>query len=79
MKEDLNFQGNQYNLLQTFFTCGYLVGQIPSQLLLTRSKFTIFPASSTAGSEIALTLYSPALDLPAHGGASVDYYHILFR
>ena len=38
MKEDLNFQGNQYNLLQTFFTCGYLVGQIPSQLLLTRSK-----------------------------------------
>lgn len=30
MKEDLNFQGNEYNLLQTFFTCGYLVGQIPS-------------------------------------------------
>lgn len=24
MKEDLNFQGNQYNLLTTFFTCGYL-------------------------------------------------------
>lgn len=38
MKEDLNFRGNQYNLLSTFFTCGYLVGQIPSQILLTRCK-----------------------------------------
>jgi MFS transporter, ACS family, pantothenate transporter len=36
MKEDLNIHGNQYNLLTTFFTCGYLVGQIPSQLLLTK-------------------------------------------
>ncbi|KAI8271885.1 hypothetical protein K4K56_002910 [Colletotrichum sp. SAR 10_98] len=37
MKEDLDFEGNQYNLLQTFFTCGYLVGQVPSQFLLTRA------------------------------------------
>lgn len=38
MKEALSFHGNQYNLLTTFFTCGYLVGQIPSQLLLTRLR-----------------------------------------
>lgn len=38
MKEDLDFRGNQYNLLTTFFTCGYLVGQIPSQFLLTRGR-----------------------------------------
>ncbi|KAL2820914.1 major facilitator superfamily domain-containing protein [Aspergillus cavernicola] len=38
MKEDLDFHGNQYNLLSTFFTCGYLIGQIPSQLLLTRVR-----------------------------------------
>ncbi|KAL2798660.1 major facilitator superfamily domain-containing protein [Aspergillus keveii] len=38
MKEDLNFHGNQYNLLTTFFTCGYLIGQIPSQFLLTRVR-----------------------------------------
>lgn len=38
MKEDLRFHGNQFNLLQTFFICGYLVGQIPSQLLLTRLR-----------------------------------------
>ncbi|KAK1485141.1 pantothenate transporter liz1 [Colletotrichum tamarilloi] len=42
MKEDLDFQGNEYNLLQTFFTCGYLVGQIPSQFLLTRFRPSIY-------------------------------------
>lgn len=40
MKEDLKFKGNQFNLLATFFTCGYLIGQIPSQFLLTRCKLT---------------------------------------
>ncbi|PMD16095.1 retrograde regulation protein 2 [Hyaloscypha hepaticicola] len=38
MEEDLNIHGNQYNLLTTFFTCGYLVGQVPSQLLLTKFR-----------------------------------------
>lgn len=41
MKEDLGFHGNQYNLLATFFTCGYLVGQIPSQFILTYSMSDI--------------------------------------
>jgi MFS transporter, ACS family, pantothenate transporter len=38
MRDDLNFKGREYNLLFTFFTSGYLVGQIPSQLLLTRIR-----------------------------------------
>ncbi|EXJ88057.1 hypothetical protein A1O1_04984 [Capronia coronata CBS 617.96] len=38
MKEDLGFHGDQYNLLTTFFTCGYLVAQIPSQFFLTRIR-----------------------------------------
>ncbi|KAJ4377343.1 hypothetical protein N0V83_000168 [Neocucurbitaria cava] len=42
MKEDLHFHGNQYNLLTTFFTCGYLVGQIPSQFLLTRIRPSVY-------------------------------------
>ncbi|KAF2026297.1 putative pantothenate transporter [Setomelanomma holmii] len=42
MKEDLNFHGNQYNLLATFFTCGYLVGQIPSQFLLTWIRPSVY-------------------------------------
>lgn len=43
MKEDLNFQGNEYNLLQTFFTCRYLVGQIPSQFILTKGWLYFAP------------------------------------
>ncbi|KAE9571363.1 hypothetical protein CGMCC3_g12602 [Colletotrichum fructicola] len=53
MKEDLNFEGNQYNLLQTFFTCGYLVGQVPSQFLLTQElskRISIFYSASYAAS-----------------------------
>ncbi|SPO01829.1 uncharacterized protein DNG_04502 [Cephalotrichum gorgonifer] len=42
MNEDLAFHGNQYNLLQTFFTCGYLVGQIPSQFLLTKIRPSVY-------------------------------------
>jgi ACS family pantothenate transporter-like MFS transporter len=36
MKEDLNFSGADYNLLSTFFIIGYIIGQVPSQLVLTR-------------------------------------------
>ncbi|KAF2014042.1 putative allantoate permease [Aaosphaeria arxii CBS 175.79] len=42
MKEDLNFKGRQYNLLATFFTCGYLVGQIPSQFILTKVRPSVY-------------------------------------
>ncbi|KAL2163885.1 hypothetical protein VTH06DRAFT_3097 [Thermothelomyces fergusii] len=34
MKEDLNFQGNQLNEINTCFTVGYVLGQIPSNLSL---------------------------------------------
>lgn len=36
MKEDLNFEGAEYNYLSSFFIIGYCLGQIPSQLILTR-------------------------------------------
>ncbi|KAJ4263408.1 hypothetical protein NW762_006227 [Fusarium torreyae] len=42
MKEDLDFHGNQYNLLQTFFTCGYLASQVPSQFLLTNLRPSLY-------------------------------------
>ncbi|KAF2815549.1 putative pantothenate transporter [Mytilinidion resinicola] len=42
MKEDLHFHGREYNLLSTYFTCGYLVGQIPSQFLLTRVRPSLY-------------------------------------
>ncbi|ETS79977.1 hypothetical protein PFICI_07506 [Pestalotiopsis fici W106-1] len=36
MKEDLNFQGNQLNVINTIFYAGYVIGQIPNNLALQR-------------------------------------------
>lgn len=36
MKEDLAMTGNEYNLLTTYWNVGYILGNIPSQLVLTR-------------------------------------------
>ncbi|KAK2740134.1 hypothetical protein FQN57_006249 [Myotisia sp. PD_48] len=38
MKEDLNFQGNQFNIINTVFTVGYILGQVPSNLALYHLK-----------------------------------------
>ncbi|KAF4919181.1 Pantothenate transporter liz1 [Colletotrichum viniferum] len=59
MKGDLNFEGNQYNLLQTFFTCGYLVGQVLSQFLLTRVyQINLFPTAALAVGLVTTLLYA---------------------
>ncbi|KAG5301302.1 pantothenate transporter [Histoplasma ohiense] len=42
MKEDLNFKGNQLNLINTIFTVGYILGQVPSNLALIHFKPRIF-------------------------------------
>ncbi|KAL4241411.1 MFS transporter superfamily protein [Abortiporus biennis] len=34
MKEELNMYGNQFNKINTIFTCGYIVGMIPNNLML---------------------------------------------
>ena len=36
MKEDLNLYGNQYNYIVVAWTVGYIVGQWPSNIILTR-------------------------------------------
>lgn len=38
MKEDLHMRGNELNLMSTFFTIGYSLGLIPSQIMLTKVK-----------------------------------------
>lgn len=35
MKEELELNGNQYNLFTTFWTIGYTIGMIPSQYIIT--------------------------------------------
>lgn len=34
MKQELNMQGNDFNKINTVFTCGYIVGMIPNNLML---------------------------------------------
>ncbi|KAK4993475.1 hypothetical protein LTR50_000405 [Elasticomyces elasticus] len=42
MKEDLKFRGNQLTQINTVFTCGYVIGQIPSNIALYYIKPRIF-------------------------------------
>ena len=42
MKEDLHMNGIQLNLIDTAWTVGYVVGQIPSQMILTKVRPSIW-------------------------------------
>ncbi|KAL2823255.1 major facilitator superfamily domain-containing protein [Aspergillus cavernicola] len=45
MREELDFKGNELNRINTIFTVGYIVGQVPSNLALTFvSPRLFFPA-----------------------------------
>ncbi|KAH8668727.1 pantothenate transporter liz1 [Xylariales sp. PMI_506] len=41
MKEDLGFVGNELNYMTTAWTVGYVIGEIPSNMLLTRIRPSI--------------------------------------
>ncbi|KAL6232364.1 hypothetical protein BDW75DRAFT_22444 [Aspergillus navahoensis] len=42
MEEELSFHGNQLNQINTVFTVGYIIGQVPSNLALTYLRPRIF-------------------------------------
>lgn len=42
MKEDLGLYGTQLNYMQTCWTIGYVIGEIPSNLILTRVRPSIW-------------------------------------
>lgn len=42
MKEDLGMNGNEVNLVDTAWTIGYVIGQIPSQVILTKARPSIW-------------------------------------
>ncbi|KZF19279.1 major facilitator superfamily transporter [Xylona heveae TC161] len=42
MKEDLAMNGDQLNLVDTAWTAGYVVGQIPSQIIITKVRPSIW-------------------------------------
>ncbi|KAI0020598.1 MFS general substrate transporter [Xylariomycetidae sp. FL0641] len=58
MKEDLGLYGNELNWMTTWFQIGYIVGQIPSQILLTKiSPRWYLPAAEFLWSLFVLFLY----------------------
>ncbi|KAH6629947.1 permease of the major facilitator superfamily [Chaetomium sp. MPI-SDFR-AT-0129] len=42
MKEDLGMFGNELNYAQTAFTVGYILGEVPANIILTRVRPSIF-------------------------------------
>lgn len=57
MKEALHLQGNDLNLLTTYWNIGYILGQIPSQLILTKIRPSIWlPALELAWSFLVMAL-----------------------
>jgi ACS family pantothenate transporter-like MFS transporter len=42
MKEDLKMNGNELNLIDVAWTTGYVIGQLPSQLILTKVRPSIW-------------------------------------
>ncbi|KAK7187661.1 hypothetical protein DPSP01_004498 [Paraphaeosphaeria sporulosa] len=45
MKEDLEMNGNEVNLMDTAWTVGYVLGQIPSQIIITKVRPSIWVPS----------------------------------
>ncbi|GJE89809.1 MFS general substrate transporter [Phanerochaete sordida] len=59
MKDDLGLHGNELNYITTAWTCGYVIGQIPSNLLLTRIRPSIWiPAMELIWSALTMVLAS---------------------
>ncbi|KAI5864744.1 MFS general substrate transporter [Durotheca rogersii] len=42
MKEDLRMDGNEINIVDTAWTVGYVIGQIPSQIVLTKVRPSVW-------------------------------------
>ncbi|KZT02257.1 MFS general substrate transporter [Laetiporus sulphureus 93-53] len=59
MKEELGLHGNELNYITTAWTCGYVIGQIPSNILITRIRPSIWiPVMEVIWSVLTMTLAS---------------------
>lgn len=48
MKEDLQMNNNELNMIDVAWTCGYVIGQVPSQIILTKVRPSIWIPSCEA-------------------------------
>ncbi|CCM02774.1 uncharacterized protein FIBRA_04882 [Fibroporia radiculosa] len=59
MQTDLGLHGNELNYITTAWTCGYVIGQIPSNMLVTRIRPSIWiPLMEVIWSVLTMTLAS---------------------
>lgn len=72
-KEDLGMYGNELNYMQTCWTIGYVIGEIPSNILLTRIKPRYWiPAMEVRGfAFFAQELYAYTLIAPLDSSHNV--------
>jgi ACS family pantothenate transporter-like MFS transporter len=70
MKEDLGMNGNQINLIDIAWSIGYIIGQVPSQLILTKLRPSIWIPSC----ELVWTILTFAL-----AGASTSNHVLVIR
>ncbi|RMZ78714.1 hypothetical protein DV737_g3756, partial [Chaetothyriales sp. CBS 132003] len=57
MKEDLSLYGNQLNYMQSLWTVGYVIGEIPSNMLLTRVRPSLWiPACEVTWATMTILL-----------------------
>lgn len=42
MKEDLNLYGNELNIMQSCWTVGYVIGQLPLEIVITRLSCSLY-------------------------------------
>ncbi|KUI64112.1 Pantothenate transporter liz1 [Cytospora mali] len=57
MKEDLNLYGNELNYMTTVWTVGYVIGEIPSNMLLTKIRPSIWiPACEVVWSILTILM-----------------------
>lgn len=71
MQSDLGLYGDQLNYMQTCWTIGYVVGQIPSNLILTRVR----PSTWIPSLELAWTLFTFG---PARASTAKKIYILRF-
>lgn len=63
MQEDLHMESDQVNLIDTAWTCGYVIGQIPSQIILTKGFAPSLDLMPILTSTVRPSIWIPSCEL----------------
>lgn len=65
-KEDLGLYQNQLNYMTTAWTVGYVIGEIPSNVVLTRIRPSLWIPTMEVGSRLLFVKSDPEANLLGH-------------